>query len=136
MPAFATIEMPNLGDLFNFKNNEQKYRQFLDKIKDDALARARQNAPIDTGEFRKSLYVNYILTDKDISFDFGSTMPERVLRLHEEEYRLGPTSKAQPQTKEGGVGNKFFTRVIDFWAETWADQIEEAILNMFEKGDL
>ena len=56
-------------------------------------------------------------------------MSEEAIYLHEGEYALGPISRSQPGTKEGNVGKKFFTRVIDLWATEWAEWIEEALFN-------
>ncbi len=105
------------------------------KIQEHALERARLNAPIHDGTFRESIFVEPSLEKNAIVFDFGSSSPlPETLRLHEAEYQLGPISEAQPGTVEGGVGNKFFTRVIDYWALTWTDLIVDAMMDIIDES--
>jgi len=104
----------------------------LEKIKNHAIERAVANTPIDTGALRKSINVVIDVEHSALNFTFTSNM-DYVLKVHEKEYQLGPKSEAQPPTKEGGVGNKFFTRVIDEWAEIWAKWVIDALLTDFDK---
>lgn len=117
-----------LPDIFDFNQDISWLTPTLEKIKDHAKQRSQLNAPIDTGKFRESIDVEYAIEGRSISFYFNSAEPQ-TLKLHEATYQLGKTSTQQPSTKEGGVGNKFFTRVIDVWADEWADLIADAILN-------
>ncbi len=115
---------------FDMVANKKVIDPLVEQIRQQALERVRLNAPVDTGGFRNSLFVETTVNQHEIIFDFGSTMPDRVYRLHEEEYHLGAVSEEQPTTVEGGVGNKFFTRVIDYWEDIWAQQIEDAIIDI------
>lgn len=111
----------------------KKLQPVLDKIKQHALERCRLNAPIHDGFFRDSLWVEPTMEVDYIVFDFGSSAPRgQLLKLHEDEYKLGPISEIQPVTPEGGIGKKFFTRVIEFWGPTWADWLADAMLEIIE----
>lgn len=129
--------------LFNlpFPNSPHKREEFLkaifptfEKIQKDALEKARRNAPIRTGALRKSLFVDIDIniSNGTVGFAFGSNL-DYALAEHERDHQLGPISASQPKTPEGGVGKKYFTRVIDRWADTWADWITEAIYKYFDK---
>lgn len=54
--------------------------------------------------------------------------------MHESTYTLGKISAAQPGTVEGGVGNKFLTRVTEYWfakrmfEEMYAQKFEELMI--------
>lgn len=108
-------------------------RPIIKDIEDHALERSQLNAPIHDGTFRDSMFVKASLEGKNLVFDFGADSPiEEIIRLHEAEYQLGEISKIQPGTVEGGVGNKFFTRVIDYWALTWTDWIIDGMLDILD----
>jgi hypothetical protein len=128
-----TFEIPYLNKFIKLSATYDELQPVLERIKRQALERAQDNAPIDTGNFRDSIEVNFSLEDDSIVLDFGSSdNPLKVVFLHEAEYQLGPHSLQAPLTPEGGVGNKFFTRVVDFWSDTWINLIVDAIL---ESGD-
>lgn len=113
----------------------QKLQPIIMKIKAHAEERSRLNAPIHDGTFRRSIFVQPSLEGKDLVFDFGSTAPlPETIMLHEAEYKLGEISEIQPGTFEGGVGNKFFTRVIDYWALTWTDLIIDGMLDIIDES--
>lgn len=99
----------------------------IEKIRTHSRDRARANAPIRTGALRKSIDVAATPGNGQIAFDFMSDS-DYVLQTHEEQYRLGPISAAEPTTVEGGVGNKYFTRVVDRWGEVYMDQLMTAII--------
>ena len=130
----ATFDLP-------FPNSIAKREAFLralmptfDAIQKDALEKVIRNTPIRTGALRKSLFVNINVNISDgvVSFDFGSDL-DYALAEHERDHQLGPISAAQAGTPEGGVGKKYFTRVIDRWADTWADWLTDAIYKYFDK---
>src|SRR5688572_24360267 len=85
---------------------EQHSRELKAKIEEIAqflLQRIRANAPIDTGELREALDVGDIefLRGK-MGFDIGVSVAKndiqlRAIRLHEEPFKLGPTSLQQAQ---------------------------------------
>ena len=106
----------------------------FEAIRKDALEKARRNTPIRTGALRKSLFVdvNIDVTAGTVNFDFGSDL-NYALAEHERDHKLGQISAVQARTLEGGVGKKYFTRVIDRWADTWADWLTEAIYKYFDK---
>jgi hypothetical protein len=88
------------------------------------LNRVVVNTPIDTGALRKSLAPVYngmeagIANKDNISY---------ALRIHEEIYNLGPLSRNQPKQPEGGVGNKYITRVVDFWEKPLVKMIGDNV---------
>lgn len=94
----------------------------FEAIREAALERSKLNTPIATGALRESESVILTVRKGSVTWDFHVNVPYG-LKVHEEPYHLGAISKAQPGTPEGGVGNKFFSRVIDFWQEKWADRI-------------
>jgi hypothetical protein len=136
MPVYESVQLafPNLALALDLSRNHAKLEPVIEGIRGHALERIKLNAPIDTGEFRQSLFVEAEIKSDTIVFHFGSKLEERVYRLHEAQYQLGPTSAVQPNTVEGGVGNKFFTRVIDYWADRWAAAIAERIFNIMLEG--
>jgi hypothetical protein len=102
-------------------------KRAIELIREDAIRRAKKNAPIDTGALRKSIDVEVVQHRGEIEFTFVSNA-NYVIKVHEEQYRLGPTSASQPTTEEGGVGNKFFTRVVDKWGEHYMDMLVLSVL--------
>jgi len=90
------------------------------------VERARLNAPILEGDLRSGLFSEVRVRGTAIELDFGGTAPH-TLRRHEELYTLGPVSIMQPSTPEGGVGRKFFHRVLDFHHESIADRLVVSI---------
>jgi hypothetical protein len=54
--------------------------------------------------------------------------------MHEGEYNLGKKSASQPPTREGGVGNKFLSRVMEYWfrekyfEQLYAQRFEELLI--------
>ena len=106
----------------------------INRIQQDALSRSRLNAPIRTGRLRESLRVNpeVNLTTGVITFSFGSSV-SYALAEHEQDHQLGPVSMSQPSTDEGGVGKKYFTRVIDRNYDIWAGWLTEAYLTYIDK---
>ena len=80
------------------------------------VPRIRLNTPIRTGRLRESLEVIKPPVGRVASVEIQSSIPY-ALRVHEETYRLGPRSREQPGQPEGGVGNKFVTRVVDYYSK-------------------
>jgi len=78
----------------------------------------RRNTPIKTGRTRESIHANTpVVRSHKVSLSIDATTPQ-ALRLHEEEYNLGPISARQPPTPEGGVGNKYITRTLRYHARS------------------
>jgi hypothetical protein len=106
----------------------------VEAISFEAGVRAQANAPIDTGDLRRS-----IRAGKPKEVGGGSSYEVEVaieasepyaLKMHEElnpygagRYNLGPLSRDQPETPEGGVGGKYLARAIERNIKVW-----EAIL--------
>jgi len=90
-----------------------------------AATRAQANAPIDKGPLRRSLETR---NQPDVKMDGGGSPQAEffvtasepyALKMHEElqpfgegRFQLGPFSRAQPTTREGGVGGKYLERAI------------------------
>ena len=93
-----------------------------------AVKRARLNAPIKTGALRASLHVEGPVLNRASSrvrMAIGSDLLY-ALRWHEEPFKMGPISAKQPMTVEGGVGNKYISRVVRYWRKTWTKQLKRA----------
>lgn len=81
------------------------------------LERIRLNTPIRTGALRESIVlVKSHARGGKVKFIIESRLPYS-LKIHEEEFNLGPVSQQQPPQPEGGVGNKFIERVINYHAD-------------------
>jgi len=82
------------------------------------LERIKVNTPILTGALRESLYVRgpSVRGTSRATVRIGS---DKIysLRVHEETFNLGPISRQQPGQPEGGVGNKYITRVVTYHRE-------------------
>lgn len=108
-----------------------------DVIMEHATIRARLNAPILTEALRNHIrYEEPIIQGGSVLTGIGVTDDPRVygLRWHEEEFKLGPVSAKQPSTVEGGVGNKYITRVFDYWGKTYVSLMSEGLQQSFDKG--
>lgn len=98
--------------------------------------KARYNAPIDTGNLRSKLQAMPVIVSRvQGEGGVGTTGVSYALKMHEATYKLGPISAAQPLTPEGGVGNKYVSRVVYKHAlttflimmKTTADKVLEAL---------
>ena len=90
---------------------------------------ARLNAPILTGDLRKSIgYTKPRFTKQFVAEGFVVSDLPYALRVHEEEFNLGDLSARQPDTPEGGVGNKYITRVIDYHSGAYTRAVMESLL--------
>lgn len=131
-----------------FKNNDKVLEATLNKtlteIGKHVTHRARANAPILTGDLRKSIgyevdgdtlvlssYSPYALTQHEVLRPYGDKPPPYGRKPY---WELGPVSAQQPMTPEGGVGGKFFTRVIDYHSETYRQKLNEALRENMVKG--
>ncbi len=135
--GFFDIPLPNFKD---HKKREQLFNNLkptFEKIRTHALERVKENTPDVTSEngikLKDTINVDVEVDNNgNLIFGFNSTFPN-VLAIHEAEYQFKPgeTSKSTP---EGGVGNKFFTRVIDHWASTWTDWFQQGLDEQIRKG--
>ena len=102
----------------------------LKKIQRHLLQHAQNNAPDDaTHALRNSLYVKTIIGENSVIFECGSSLPS-ALKIHEEPYK---NVTGYMSTIEGGVGNKYFTRVIDYWIPTYTDWITEVVIKFLDE---
>lgn len=111
----------------------------MDKEADFIVERARLNAPILSGDLRNNLEHSdpVVSTRSNVTVDFGVEDPEiavYAIRWHENEFNLGPVSARQPGTVEGGVGNKYITRVWDYHGERILRRLTQAVLRLV-KGE-
>lgn len=130
----------NLPDFSNERNSAQIFSSLsliLNKIKVHALERVKENAPDITDDrgvrLKDSFNIDISIDTNGLHFGFSSTF-DNVLAIHEAEYRLQP-GDSYKSTPEGGVGSKFFTRVIDYWAKTWTDWLQQGIDEQIQKGN-
>lgn len=113
---------------------QKSFVKQLDLILQHAIERIRVNTPIKTGELRKSLgYTKPVVRNARLEATIGSDLPY-ALRIHEEEFNLGPLSSVQPGTPEGGVGNKYIVRVVTYYSFLYTKYIAEAIVKSLETG--
>lgn len=83
------------------------------RVQRDWVTRSRLNAPILTGYLRKHLmWLPLMLHGARMECQLGSVGVHYALKMHEGLYNLGPISRIQPPTTEGGVGRKFMERVL------------------------
>jgi hypothetical protein len=103
--------------------------QFVDAVEEvmreyielELLDRIKVNTPIATGELRESIKLARVDKRSDlVSFVIEADKPY-ALRVHEGEFRLGARSREQPPQPEGGVGNKYITRVVNYHADDLLD---------------
>jgi hypothetical protein len=88
------------------------------------VPRIQLNTPILTGKLRTSLEVIKPPVGRVASVEIQSAVPY-ALRVHEETYELGPRSREQPSQPEGGVGNKFIVRVVDYHSEILKEHFKD-----------
>ena len=114
------------------ENAERNFRSLIlgtvYAIGASAATRAQANAPIDTGDLRRSLQ-NSIMTTPPRETGSGASLAVEIdvkatepyaLKMHEQllpygagPFQRGPLSRRQPSTREGGVGGKYLTRAIE-----------------------
>lgn len=104
-----------------------------------AAERAQANAPIKSGDLRRSIRHTVRVEGSRIVAKVIVSEPY-ALRMHEEltpegPLQLGPLSEAQPNTPEGGVGGKFLQRVLDFHAVAYTKFLRDAVKNGLSKKD-
>lgn len=120
-----------------FKQLSNFSKEVEDVVKEEAdflVERARENAPIRTGNLRKN--INY--SDIDISkgrftFEIGiedASLEPVAMRFHEEPFQLGPISQQQPSTPEGGVGPKFISRAVEYNNQRTTTNINEKVTDI------
>lgn len=105
------------------------------EIGDHAAERATANAPILKGPLRADIHAEKVEVSADqISVRVVSALPYS-LKQHEEltpagPMQLGPVSRVQPMTPEGGVGGKFIERVVKFHLQRY----QQLILKRFKEA--
>lgn len=83
------------------------------RVQRDWVKRSRLNAPILTGFLRNHLmWLPLVMHGARMDCFVGSVGVHYALKMHEGFYNLGPISRTQPPTMEGGVGRKFMERVL------------------------
>lgn len=106
----------------------------------EAGVRAQANAPIATGDLRRSIQAGKptegLGSGGQLQVEVAVTASEpHALKMHEEltpfgKFQLGPTSREQPATREGGVGGKYLSRAIEKNVKVW----EKALGQIFESN--
>lgn len=107
--------------------------------------RGYANAPIYTGKLRASIwntpaaritegYVSVVkLLDDGVWYAplmYAFLSPYAVFPI----YNLGPISRKQPMTPEGGVGGQWFVRVANFHQKQHFQKLSEAVRKLFTTG--
>lgn len=103
----------------------------MQQIGAHAAERGQANAPIKSGDLRRSIAHSVVRDGSNVTAKVVATEPY-ALRMHEEltpfgPLNLGPISAIQPSTPEGGVGGRFFTRVLDFHAAPYTKFLRDAV---------
>lgn len=113
-------------------------KRSMDAIGAHIAERAQANAPIGTrpmspapGSLRRSIR-HKVKTKGAVVEALVLASESYALRMHEEltpagPLQLGPTSREQPSTPEGGVGGRFISRVVDFHALFYQNYIDEQL---------
>lgn len=127
------------------KNAPQHFRNVViaavETIGFEAGTRAQANAPIDTGDLRRSIMAG---KPKEV-IGSGDTLEVEIaiiasepyaLKMHEElmphgegRFNLGPLSRDQPPTREGGVGGKYISRAVEKNVKVWEKALGQIIEN-------
>lgn len=123
------MELDRMG-----REGDQILREALDEIGEHAAERAKANAPILDGDLRASIHsTGAKIHGKKIDVAIVADS-EYAYKQHEEltpagPMNLGPVSRLQPGTPEGGVGGKFVERVVQFHLSRY----EQIIQDKFEQ---
>lgn len=98
-----------------------------------AVERSRVNAPIDSGDLRRSISSKVMQDSKGFLLNIRAGV-SYALRMHEQldpfgPLQLGPGSRreASANTPEGGVGGKFIERVVNFHAGTYLTYVRDML---------
>lgn len=120
------------------KNILEIVKEEMGKEANFLAERIDANAPILDGDLRKNLdHSDPIVTGRSVDVTFGVIDPSfeaQAIRLHEEPFKLGPVSRLQPSTPEGGIGHKFMARVFNFHSERLLQRIVDSITSTLQKG--
>lgn len=112
-------------------------------ISNELDVRIDANAPILSGGLRENLaHSDPEIMQETVFVDFGvKDLKYEVIaiRLHEQPFQLGPVSKIQPSTVEGGIGSKYIERVFNYHAldilTRLTNTITESIKRKFNARD-
>jgi hypothetical protein len=104
-------------------------------ILDHAATRAVLNAPILEGPLRRGIRRTAVRSEngKIQSAVYVRKGIKYAMRRHEEIYNLGPVSRRQPGTVEGGVGRKYISRVFQFHKNKYDVLMIKAMKQMVEQ---
>lgn len=108
-------------------------------ILNHAATRAVLNAPILEGPLRRGIKRTKVQVrpGKGIGGEvYVRAGVPYAMRRHEEIYNLGPVSRQQPDTVEGGVGRKYISRIFRFHKNRY-DKLVVGSLNkvVLQKAD-
>jgi hypothetical protein len=102
----------------------------------EVATRAQANAPIDTGDLRRSIKAKKPKISKSgggIAVDIEVVASEPyAFRMHESLVPVGPlqlgkTSRAQPATREGNVGGKYLSRAVERNIVLWQNYLNKIV---------
>ncbi len=110
-------------------------RAAVETIGFEAGVRAQANAPIDSGDLRRSIRAG---KPKDVGggglqVEIAITASEPyALKMHEQLtpfglFQLGPLSREQPPTREGGVGGKYVERAVVKNIKVWEKALGQIV---------
>lgn len=127
--------LANLGKLE--KDLENIATKFATETAKHIAERGKANAPVLTGDLRSQLEAkeSTVYGDKAVA-EVVDPVPY-ALEMHESlypygdndlgtgrMYNLGPVSREQPATEEGGVGGKYVTRVAEYHHQNYEKNLE------------
>ena len=127
------VEVTGINDLLRIfqalpEKMKQAARAEMSAIGAEAVEQIRLNAPILSGDLRADIGIDVIIEGDQISMIATDNMDYALIR-HEGYYNLGPISRQQPDTPEGGVGRKYMERVFNYHILEWQQRIANAIMN-------
>lgn len=108
-----------------------------------AAERSRENAPIWKNRLRPAIQTQPIQNRGNAylggvrvhsSIFWASLMHAQLQPYGSGPYNLGPVSRVQPSTPEGGVGGKFITRVIEAHKISYERELAASLMRLLQTG--
>jgi hypothetical protein len=103
----------------------------INEVLEDLLSAAQALSPLDEGGHMESGSVDPVKKQGDEIKGRVGFSKEYSLRLHEDVYELGETSKQKPDFDGMKVGRKYLSRPLDKYSDKYIDHIIKKI-----EGDL
>lgn len=139
MGAIFEVKIEGLKEFVGYWNSapsmlEQTLFEGMSIIGLHVVERAKVNAPIFTGDLRRSISSKVLKASDGITARINTNV-DYALRMHEQltpfgRLQLGPGSRreaAATNAPEGGVGGKFLERVVNFHIGTYLTYMRDLL---------